>query len=109
MAADQDEFLTVAEIAAQFKVNQQTVRNWIDRGELGAVRLGSRRVRVPASELARFIAASASTAMPKESQVVEELHAAWEAYLVADSEADQAAALRTVAKAATTLARALSR
>ena len=31
-----DEFLTVAEIAAVLKVNAQTVRNWIDRGELPA-------------------------------------------------------------------------
>jgi excisionase family DNA binding protein len=40
-----EEFLTVAEIAELLKVNQQTVRNWIDRGSLPAVRVG-RRVRV---------------------------------------------------------------
>ncbi len=34
-------FLTVAEIAAVLKVNAQTVRNWIDRGELPAVRVGA--------------------------------------------------------------------
>ena len=27
--AESDEFLTVAEIAAELKMNQQTIRNWI--------------------------------------------------------------------------------
>lgn len=40
-----DEFMTVAEIAALLKLNQQTVRNWIDNGKLSAIRIG-RRVRV---------------------------------------------------------------
>jgi excisionase family DNA binding protein len=40
-----DELLTVAETAQLFKLNQQTVRNWIDRGELPCVRVG-RRVRI---------------------------------------------------------------
>lgn len=40
-----DEFLTVAEIAEILKINQQTVRNWIDQGMLPAVHVG-RRVRV---------------------------------------------------------------
>jgi excisionase family DNA binding protein len=53
-----DEFLTVAEIAEQFKLNQQTVRNWITAGELAAVRLGARRVRVRQSDLEAFLVAS---------------------------------------------------
>jgi excisionase family DNA binding protein len=40
-----EEFLTVAEVAERLKMNQQTIRNWIDRGELPAIRLGPRRVR----------------------------------------------------------------
>jgi excisionase family DNA binding protein len=40
-----DEFLTVARVAAILKLNQQTVRNWIDSGFLPAVRVG-RRVRI---------------------------------------------------------------
>lgn len=40
-----DEFLTVAEVAALLKLNQQTIRNWIDAGTLPAVRIG-RRVRI---------------------------------------------------------------
>jgi excisionase family DNA binding protein len=38
-----DEFLTIAEVAEMLKINQQTVRNMIDRGEMGAVRVGQRR------------------------------------------------------------------
>jgi excisionase family DNA binding protein len=53
-----DEFLTVQEIADRFKLNQQTVRNWIDNGALSAVRLGARRVRVRESDLEAFLAAS---------------------------------------------------
>ena len=30
----EDEFLTVAEVAETLKLNQQTVRNWIDQGSL---------------------------------------------------------------------------
>jgi excisionase family DNA binding protein len=42
--ASEQEFMTVAEIAAILKLNQQTIRNWIDAGRLAAHRLG-RRVR----------------------------------------------------------------
>ena len=51
-----DEFLTVAEIATLLKLNDQTVRNMIDRGEIPAVRVGSRRVRVLRSDLDAFLA-----------------------------------------------------
>jgi excisionase family DNA binding protein len=50
-----DSFVTVAEIAEWLKVNQQTVRNWIDRGELRAVRVGARRVRVRRADLDAFL------------------------------------------------------
>jgi excisionase family DNA binding protein len=52
-------FLTVTEIADLLKVNQQTVRNWIDRGALRVVRVGQRRVRIRESDLHRFLAESA--------------------------------------------------
>jgi excisionase family DNA binding protein len=35
-----DEFLTVAQVAAQFHVTPQTVRSWIDSGKLKAGRVG---------------------------------------------------------------------
>ena len=52
--ADQ-QFLTVAEVAAILKLNQQTIRNWIDHGTLPALRIG-RRVRVTRSDLDQLLA-----------------------------------------------------
>jgi excisionase family DNA binding protein len=52
-----DSFLTVAEVAGILKLNQQTVRNWIDRGSLPAVRVG-RRVRIRRSDFDRILAES---------------------------------------------------
>lgn len=54
-----DSFLTVAEVAALLKLNQQTVRNWIDQGSLPAVRVG-RRVRIRRSDLERVLKAGAT-------------------------------------------------
>jgi excisionase family DNA binding protein len=48
-STDAEEYLTVAEVAGILKLNQQTVRNWIDRGELPALRVG-RRVRILGSD-----------------------------------------------------------
>ena len=56
----EDTFLTVAEVAELLKLNQQTVRNWIDRGSLPALRVG-RRVRIRRSDLERILE-EASTA-----------------------------------------------
>jgi excisionase family DNA binding protein len=39
---ERDDFMTVAEVAATLKLNQQTVRNWIDAGKLPYVRVGRR-------------------------------------------------------------------
>jgi len=50
-------FLTVAEVADILKLNQQTVRNWIDQGSLPAVRVG-RRVRIKRSDFERVLAES---------------------------------------------------
>ena len=47
--------MTVNEIAQILKLNPQTVRNWIDDGQLAAVRVGARRVRVQRSALETFI------------------------------------------------------
>src|SRR5436305_10767769 len=49
-----DEFLTVGDVAETLKLNQQTVRNWIDRGELPAIRVG-RRVRIRRSDFERLV------------------------------------------------------
>jgi excisionase family DNA binding protein len=50
-----ESFLTVADVAELLKLNQQTVRNWIDQGSLPAVRVG-RRVRIKQSDLDRILA-----------------------------------------------------
>jgi excisionase family DNA binding protein len=50
----EDAFLTVAEVAELLKLNQQTVRNWIDQGSLPALRVG-RRVRIRRTDLERLL------------------------------------------------------
>lgn len=104
-----DELLTVAEIAERLKVNQQTVRNWIDRGELAGLRIGSRRVRIPESELERFIRESSAAQMPSEANARRMFHDALDAAVNAEQPTEEATALRVLAKSATNLARALSR
>ncbi len=49
-----DQFLTVAEVAELLKLNQQTVRNWIDAGYLKAFHVG-RRVRIVRSDLEQLL------------------------------------------------------
>jgi len=56
-AEPEDSFLTVAEVADILKLNQQTVRNWIDQGSLPALRVG-RRVRIRRSDFDRVLAES---------------------------------------------------
>jgi excisionase family DNA binding protein len=51
----EDSFLTVADVARLLKLNQQTVRNWIDQGSLPALRVG-RRVRIRRSDFERVLA-----------------------------------------------------
>ncbi len=50
----EESFLTVAEVAEVLRLNQQTVRNWIDAGSLPAVRVG-RRVLIKRSDLDRVV------------------------------------------------------
>ncbi len=61
----QHTFLTVAEVAERLKLCEQTVRNMIDRGELAAIRVGPRRIRVREAELDRFLAAGATAPVSK--------------------------------------------
>jgi excisionase family DNA binding protein len=62
-----EEFLTVAEVAELLKLNQQTVRNWIDQGSLPAVRVG-RRVRIRRSDLERVLQDGSTQAGKKASE-----------------------------------------
>ncbi len=50
----EESFLTVAEVAEKLRLNQQTVRNWIDAGSLPALRVG-RRVLIKRSDLDRIL------------------------------------------------------
>ena len=61
-----DEYLTVHEIAEHLKLNQQTVRNWIDQGRLPAVRIG-RRVRIRRTDIDRMLAEGATVATESKS------------------------------------------
>ena len=56
-----DELMTVAEIAAVLRLNQQTIRNWIDQGRLPAVRIG-RRVRIKRSDFEQLLTTAAGPA-----------------------------------------------
>ncbi len=55
---DDDPWLTVAEIAAELRVNPATVRLWVSRGKLKARRAGQRKLIVQRSELDRMLEAS---------------------------------------------------
>lgn len=57
-----DPLLTLAEIAAELRVNPATVRSWVSRGHLKAFRAGQRKWVVRRSELNRMIDASNASA-----------------------------------------------
>ena len=59
----EETYLTVAEVAETLKLNQQTVRNWIDQGSLPALRVG-RRVRIKRSDFERILEESYSAGSP---------------------------------------------
>jgi excisionase family DNA binding protein len=66
-SSEPDEFLTVAEVAETLKLNQQTVRNWIDQGSLPALRVG-RRVRIRRSDFERLLKESANPAASRAAE-----------------------------------------
>lgn len=47
-------FYTVGEVADMFSVTEQTVRSWITKKELSAVRLPSKAYRIQHAELIAF-------------------------------------------------------
>jgi excisionase family DNA binding protein len=53
----------VAEVAELLRLNQQTVRNWIDQGSLPALRVG-RSVRIKRSDLDRLLSEGYSARSP---------------------------------------------
>jgi len=94
------ELLTVPEIAAELKLNQQTIRNWIDQGKLPALRMG-RRVRVRREDFDALLAQSAT--------VPERPDSTREAKTDAGERTDLAEAFRALSQAADQVAQALER
>lgn len=70
MIATQDEWLTPKAIAERLAVSRDTVRGWIERGELKALLVSTspsprkRRYRVRASDLDTFVDARTAAARP---------------------------------------------
>lgn len=59
-AAVADDFLTVAEAAEALKVSERAMRYLLARGEVRAVRLSRRIVRIPRAELERLATCGAA-------------------------------------------------
>lgn len=57
-----DQLLTVAEVADRLRLDPYTIRRWIGRGQLPAVRVGQ-QLRVRADELRRYLDGQAVTVL----------------------------------------------
>ncbi|WP_129337184.1 helix-turn-helix transcriptional regulator [Cellulomonas endophytica] len=64
VVASHDEFLSVAELAAELHVTERFIRRLIADGELEAVRIGSRLVRVRRSAVDHLLHPLAMPAAP---------------------------------------------
>ena len=53
-----EEWLTVAEVAEELRLNPATIRLWISRGQLKATRAGQRKLLIRRSELDRKLSTS---------------------------------------------------
>jgi excisionase family DNA binding protein len=69
MAETPDEFMT-AEVASVLKLNQQTVRNWIDQGKRPPLRAG-RRVRIRRTDFQKLVDDSYTVRSSDQSQTIE--------------------------------------
>ena len=80
----QAEFVTVADVADLLKLNQQTIRNWIDAGTLPALRLG-RRVRILRSDLDQLVEQSYTCSAAPAQPLALEARAFWDGTLVQEA------------------------
>ena len=55
MENKQQSIYTIQEVAEIMRVHQDTVKKWIERGELSCVRLGHRTIRILQSDVDQFI------------------------------------------------------
>ena len=53
----EDDIMTVQEVAQQYKVSERTVRNWIEKEGLVAFPIGKRGYRIVRSDLLAFVEA----------------------------------------------------
>ena len=115
-----DEFLTVAQVAETLQLSQQTVRNWIDRGELKAIRVGKRRVSIRREDLDALLEAGTPAERDQldvdapSAQAVgwERVGAAMEGAVEAlrgENPAELSSSLRSLSRAARALAKAIDR
>ncbi len=51
----EDKMLTIDEVAERMRVNEKTVRNWIQSGELAAFPIGKRGYRISETDLHDFV------------------------------------------------------
>ena len=65
--ADQDPWLTLAEIADELRVSAATVRLWVSQGRLEATRAGARKWLVRRSELDRMLGVERSEPAGREA------------------------------------------
>ena len=66
MAEEDDELLTVAEVAKRLKLHQETIRRWIREGKMPAISLGRTQAgyRIRASELRLFLSGNKQLELP---------------------------------------------
>lgn len=53
-----EKYLTVHEVAATFGVTEATVRNWMKTGQLEAIKLNARVIRIPESAVQSMMKAA---------------------------------------------------
>jgi excisionase family DNA binding protein len=102
-----DELLTVEDVAKWLRLNKMMVRNMINRGELGAIYLGQRRVRIRRSELERFLAAGETGRHTTDNPKPIGINDAMASVLHAADATEMVTALRALAAAAERLASAI--
>jgi excisionase family DNA binding protein len=50
-----DHYMRVRDYARKFSLDESTVYKMIDRGEIKAIRIGKKALRIPSSELERYL------------------------------------------------------
>lgn len=56
-----DHYIRVRDYAREFSLDESTVYKMIERGEIKAIRIGKKTLRIPSSELSRYLEREPST------------------------------------------------